>query len=76
MRRIVQVIKFILNEPSNGGEKVKRLFLGIGWQIWKRVVKKPVVIKLDNGTNYICFPDTVMGSFPIYAKIFDSDKIL
>jgi len=52
------------------------LFYSIFWQIWKRTVKKPIVINLDNGARYIAHPKTPMGSFPIYARIYDSDKII
>ncbi len=76
MKKIFKIIKFILSEPSNKNEKVKRLFYALGWQLWKRIVKKPVVIELDNGSKYIAYHNTPMGSFPIYAKIYDSEKIL
>ncbi len=74
--KLLKVFKFILNEKSNKGEKTKRLIYAILWQLWKRIVRKPVVIKLDNEAKYISFPDTPMGSFPIYAKIYDSEKII
>lgn len=74
--KLLKVLKFILNEKSNKGEKFKRLIFAFLWQLWKRIVKKPVIIELDNKAKYISFPNTPMGSFPIYAKIYDSEKIL
>jgi FkbM family methyltransferase len=76
MKKILKIIKFILSEPSNKNEKIKRLFYAFGWQLWKRIIKKPVIINLDNKTKYIAYPNTPMGSFPIYARIYDSEKIL
>ncbi len=76
MNRLFKIFKFILKEESNKKQRIRRLFYALCWQIWKRTVKKPLIINLDNGAKYIAHPKTPMGSFPIYARIYDSDKII
>lgn len=75
MNNIIKVIAYIWKEPSNKGERLKRLFYGVNWQIWKRTIKKPIILTLDNGAYFISFPKVVMCSFPIYTKIYDSRNI-
>ena len=74
--KIFKVLNFIINEPSNKGQRLKRILYAIGWQIWKRTIKKPLIIDLDNGMKYIAFTNTPMGSFPVYARVYDSKNIL
>ena len=73
---MLKVLRFIFTEPSNRGERIKRLIYAVFWQIWKRTFKIPLVLKLDNGARYIAYPDEISCSFPIYAKIYESKYIL
>ena len=53
-----------------------RLFLFLGWQFWKRVVRRPIVIKLFNGLQFRAYPDCDVSSGVLYARIPDSRDIL
>ena len=66
----------IWHEPSNRRQRVKRLFLFLGWQFWKRVVRQPVVVGLFNGLRFRAYPDCEVSSGAIYARIPDSRDIL
>jgi len=74
--KLFMVLRYIFTEKSNKQQQLRRLLYAIVWQIWKRIIKKPVVITLDNNSKYIAYPNTPMGSFPIYTRVYDSDKIL
>jgi FkbM family methyltransferase len=70
------VLSSIWHEPSNRQQRVKRLFLFLGWQLWKRVVRQPVVVGLFNGLRFRAYPDCEVSSGAIYARIPDSRDIL
>jgi len=55
---------------------MKRLFLFLGWQFWKRVVRRPIVIELFNGLRFRAYPDCSVSSGVLYTRIPDSRDIL
>ena len=54
---------------------MKRLFLFLGWQFWKRVVRRPIVIELFNGLRFRAYPDCDVSSGALYTRIPDSRDI-
>jgi FkbM family methyltransferase len=70
------VLVSIWQEPSNRHQRFKRLFLFLGWQFWKRVVRRPIVIQLFNGLRFRAYPDCDVSSGVLYARIPDSRDIL
>ena len=42
----------MLGDPSNDGQKTARLLAAFGWQVYKRVVARPIILRLDNGMLY------------------------
>ena len=70
------VLGSIWNEESNRGQRIKRLFLFFRWQIWKRVVKKTVVVELFNGLKFRAYPDCQASAAVMYTRIPDSRDIL
>lgn len=70
-----RALRFILAEPSNRGQRGRRLACGVFWQIWKRLTKIPLVVRMDNGARYIAYPSVVACSSPIYAKVYESRNI-
>src|SRR5260370_38088701 len=50
------VLRYILDNPSNQGQKLYRLFLAAGWQLYKRTIAPPLVVTLDNGLLYMADP--------------------
>jgi hypothetical protein len=55
---------------------MKRLFLFLGWQFWKRVVRRPIVIELFNGLRFRAYPDCDVSPGVLYTRIPDSRDIL
>lgn len=70
------VLGSIWREPSNRGQRGKRLFLLFGWQFWKRVARRPVMVGLFNGLRFRAYPDCEVSSGAIYNRIPDSRDIL
>ena len=70
------VLGSIWQEESNRRERIKRLFLFLGWQFWKRVVGKPFTATLFNGLRFRAYPDSHASSAVMYTRIPDSRDIL
>jgi FkbM family methyltransferase len=70
------VLGLIWHEESNRGQRVKRLFLFVGWQFWKRIIRTPIVVKLFNGIRFRAYPDSQASSAVMYTRIPDSRDIL
>ena len=70
------VLSSIWREPSNRGQRVKRVLQFFGWQFWKRAVRMPVVVELFNGHKFRAYPDCQMSAGAIYTRIPDSQDIL
>lgn len=70
------VLGLIWHEPSNRKQRIKRLFLFLGWQVWKRLVRAPVVVKLFNGVQFRAYPDCQASSAVMYTRVPASRDIL
>ncbi len=70
------VLGLIWHEESNRKQRVRRLFLFLGWQFWKRVVKTTIVVKLFNGLRFRAYPDCQASSGVMYTRVPDSRDIL
>lgn len=69
---LIKILKYILTEPSNKDQRLLRCFYFFLWQGYKRIVKKPIVLSLDNARRYLAYPDSQGASFPIYTALYDS----
>ena len=70
------VLGSIWHEESNRKQRVKRLFLFFAWQVWKRIVRAPIVVTLFNGLQFRAYPDCQSSSAVMYTRIPDSRDIL
>ncbi len=66
------VVSHIWNDPSNEGQRAKRVAMGLAWQLYKRSVGLPVVIRLDNGYRFIAEPRAGNSSGAIYTRVYES----
>jgi len=69
-------ISNLWNEESNQGERIRRLFIFVGWQLWKRLVRKPITVSLFNGKRFIAYPDCHVSSGVLYTRVPNSRNIL
>jgi len=63
------VVGSVWHDESNRHARLRRLFLAGGWQVWKRVVRTPVVVPLFNGFRFRAYPDCQASSAVLYTRI-------
>ena len=75
-QRLSYPISNLWHEESNQGQRAFRLLTFFGWQLWKRIVRKPVTVSLFNGQRFIAYPDCHVSSGVLYTRIPNSRNIL
>jgi FkbM family methyltransferase len=73
---LIYPISNLWNEESNQGERVRRLAIFVGWQLWKRIIRKPITVSLFNGKWFKAYPDCQVSSGVLYTRIPNSRNIL
>jgi FkbM family methyltransferase len=73
---LIYPIASLWNEESNRGQRIRRLSIFVGWQLWKRVIRKPITVSLFNGKRFIAYPDCHVSSGVLYTRIPNSRNIL
>jgi FkbM family methyltransferase len=73
---LIYPISALWNEESNHGQRVRRLLIFVGWQLWKRIVRKPITVSLFNGKKFKAYPDCQVSSGILYTHIPNSKCIL
>jgi FkbM family methyltransferase len=63
------VIGSVWRDESNRQERVRRLFMAGGWQVWKRLVRAPIIIPLFNGLRFRAYPDCQASSAVLYTRM-------
>ena len=48
---------------------MRRLLMAGGWQVWKRLVRTPIVIPLFNGLRFRAYPDCQASSAVFYTRV-------
>ncbi len=69
------IAKAIWREPSNRGQRVRRLFMFAGWQFWKRITGLPIIVPVFNGLRFVAYPDCRISSGFIYYRVPDYKDI-
>jgi FkbM family methyltransferase len=76
VRDLIYPISNLWNEESNRGQRLRRLSIFVGWQLWKRSFRKPIPVTLFNGKRFIAYPDCQVSSGVLYTRIRNSRNIL
>jgi FkbM family methyltransferase len=63
------VVGSVWRDESNRHARLRRLFLAGGWQVWKRLVRTPIVVPLFNGFRFRAYPDCQASSAVLYTRI-------
>jgi FkbM family methyltransferase len=66
------IIRAVLTDPSNEGQKTARLFAALGWQVYKRVIGRPIILTLDNGMQYWADSHSANASSAVYNRIYEA----
>lgn len=75
LRQGLSVLQVILRDPSNKGQRLFRLFLAISWQLYKRCVRLPIILPLDNGLALIADPAAGNSVGAIYTRVYESEYV-
>ncbi len=73
---LIYPISALWNEESNRGQRIRRLSIFVGWQLWKRIIRKPVTVSLFNGKKFRAYPDCQVSSGILYTQVPNSRCIL
>ena len=65
----------IWNDPSNRGERGKRILIFLGWQLWKRIIRLPVIVATNNGFRIIAYPDSSVSAAFLYHRAPEAHDI-
>jgi len=69
IERLLYVLRSIWGEPSNRGERGKRILMFVGWQLWKRVIDLPLIVATDNAFRFIAYPDSDVAAGFLYYRV-------
>lgn len=75
-QNLIYPVSNLWNEESNRNQRFRRLCTFAAWQLWKRVVRKPITVSLFNGQRFKAYPDCSVSSGILYTRIPSSRNIL
>lgn len=61
------VTRSVWSNPGNAGRRLRRSCAAVGWQLRKRLIGRPRLLRLANGVRFCAYPDCVVSSALIYA---------
>jgi FkbM family methyltransferase len=74
--KLSYALRAIWCEESNQRQRWRRLSLFFGWQVWKRIIRKPITIQLFNGLHFKAYPDCDISAGALYMRIPDGKDIM
>jgi FkbM family methyltransferase len=69
LRQLDFLIQRIVRQESNQGQSGKRLFAMVGWQLYRRICRRPITVTLFNGLLMKAYGDCHMSANVIYFHI-------
>jgi FkbM family methyltransferase len=76
VKKVRGVLRYILANPSNKGQKCFRLGAAAFWQIYKRTVGLPLIVPLDNGYQFVADPASGNSIGVIYTRLYEPEYIM
>jgi FkbM family methyltransferase len=70
------ILEYIWRNPSNEGQRIYRTCLAVLWQVYKRTVRLPLIITLDNGVRYIAEPAATNSTGAIYTRLYEPEYMM
>jgi FkbM family methyltransferase len=69
---MARVIKYILEHPSNKGQRLKALRRSIGWQLYKKMTRRTYDLKVFGDIYVRCYADSASAGGVVYTGgLFD-----
>jgi hypothetical protein len=75
LKKLSYVLGTIWNDASNRGERGRRILIFLGWQLWKRFIRLPVIVATDNRFRIIAYPDSGVAAAFLYYRVPDAQDI-
>lgn len=72
---MLSILKYIVSK-NRGLNIFKYLFIGVVFQIFKRITRSIISMKIFNGKNIYIYPNCNVSSMYAYTKIPDKDEIM
>ena len=69
------MLRSIWCDPSNRGQRAKRILIFVGWQLWKRIINLPLIVGTDNGFRFIAYPNSDVAAGFLYYRVPGSQDI-
>ncbi len=73
LRAVIGILRYILDNPSNEGQKLRRLTYAAGWQLHNRITGLPLLIPLDNGLKFISEQNSTNATGVIYTRLYEPE---
>lgn len=67
LRGVPDTLRFLWQHPENDGHRLKALARLLGWQLWQRVVGRPLTVGLADGIRLRCYPHSVSAAAVVYC---------
>ena len=68
VRRALRLLRDVVRHPANRHRRARAALAVLGWQFWKRVVRRPVIYRLPWGSSIRCYPHSTSTSLAIYTR--------
>lgn len=67
LRGVPDTLRFLWQHPENDGQRLRALARLLGWQLWERVVGRPLTVGLTDGIRLRCYPHSTSASAVLYC---------
>lgn len=67
MPNILSILGYIWSHPANSGRELRAIVRALLWQLRKRLMPKPLDIRVFGGLILRCYPDSPSASLVIYC---------
>ena len=72
--QLIKTLQRIIRHPSNKGQVLIRILIFFGWQIFKRSVGLPVLVR-SCGKRFLAYPDCTISSMLLYFNVPESAEL-
>ncbi|CAA9352054.1 MAG: hypothetical protein AVDCRST_MAG68-3732 [uncultured Gemmatimonadetes bacterium] len=66
-RQLGAVARFVWTHPANRGRRARAMARAAGWQLYKRVARRPLDVPVYGGLTLRCHADSSSSSLALYA---------
>lgn len=71
----LNLLRQIVDHPNNRKAPLRAIARFIGWQFWKRFVRRPVIVRVGTNRRFLAVPDSPFSSLVIYTRLPEWDEM-